>query len=235
MCTELREQSALSVARVEVNYFQRRLPGASIKAAVSLSLPPPRVSPLISNRLSFPLHSLTQYIDMYRRKRTCTCYCTLSHIALALLAASAWPPSPDPITVAAIPRRACRRGPFTNAHDYRGFAGKALGLRASWESPGIVAFRMKQCATGRWSRIGKFDPPRCARYAPCRAAPLYAEPGRVEPRRNFAFDLTITRHVPGRFINAPREPLAIMNGRLRIIAPGEQSDRCARLTPAPKA
>lgn len=128
-----------------------------------------------------------------------------------------------------IPRRACR-GPFTNAHDYRGFAGKALGLRASWESPGIVAFQMKQCATGRWSRIGKFDPSRCTRYAPRRA-----ELGRAEPRRNFAFDLTIMRHVPGRFINAPREPLAIMNGRLRIIAPGEQSDRCARLTPASKA
>lgn len=55
-------------------------------------------------------------------------------------------------------RVACRRRYFTNAHDYHGFAGKALGLRASWESPGIVAFWMKQCATGRWSRIGKFDP-----------------------------------------------------------------------------
>lgn len=56
MCTELREQPALSVARVEVNYFQRRLPGASIKAA-----PFPilflfhSVSPLISIRLSFSM------------------------------------------------------------------------------------------------------------------------------------------------------------------------------------
>lgn len=134
--------------------------------------------------------------------------------------------------VTAIPRHACRRGPFTNAHDYRGFAGKALGLRASWESPGTVAFRMKQCATGRWSRIGKFDPP-VARHAPTRRAENRAEPNRAA--RNFTFDLTIMRHVLGRFINAPWGPLAIMNGRSRIIVPGEQNDRCAQLTPTFKA
>lgn len=52
MCTELREQPALSVARVEVNYFQRRLPGASIKAAFCFSL---SFSLSISISLSHPL------------------------------------------------------------------------------------------------------------------------------------------------------------------------------------
>lgn len=190
MCTELREQPALSVARVEVNYFQRRLPGASIKARLPF-LPSFSCTLFLCLSLSVSLSlclSHTIHTHTYWRKRTCTRYRTPSHVDPdSLLTVS------HPVPVAAIPRRACRRGPFTNAHDYRGFVGKAPGLRASWESPGIVAFRMKQCATGRWSRMGKFDPARALR-------------ARTEPNRaagNFAFGLTIMRHVPRRFINAP--------------------------------
>lgn len=140
MCTELREQPALSVARVEVNYFQRRLPGASIKAAPFPTLFPFHSVPLlISIRLSFFL-SLPHDTRTYSH--------TLAHnIHTQILAKAYMHPLPHPVdsdslltvshpvpvTVAAIPRHACRRGPFTNAHDYRGFVGKALGLRASWE------------------------------------------------------------------------------------------------------
>jgi len=138
MCTELREQPALSVARVEVNYFQRRLPGTSIKAAFCfclsftprLSLSP--VSPLTSGPPPPPLSlslSLLQSLPLSRETHPRTGESTrapaTAHRDTLAVSASRLP---SPV---AVPHRACRRGPFTNAHDYRGFAGKALGLRAS--------------------------------------------------------------------------------------------------------
>lgn len=199
MCTELREQPALSVARVEVNYFQRRLPGASIKAAPFPTLFPFHSVPLLisiclSSSLSLPhdtrtcthmhphIHTHT-YTHKYWRKRTCIRYRTpwiLTLFSLFLIPFQS--PSPPRLSTRAL--HECTRLPWLRRESAR----IARFLR---ESPRIVAFRMKQCATGRWSRMRKFDPARGYAREPSRAA------------RNFAFGLTIMRHVPGKFINAP--------------------------------
>lgn len=97
MCTELREQPALSVARVEVNYFQRRLPGASIKAAVFLSLSfSSSFSPLslfVSPCSSIPLFLLHSIHTGESAHAPAAAYHHTS--SLALLPVSASRPSPS--------------------------------------------------------------------------------------------------------------------------------------------
>jgi len=104
MCTELREQPALSVARVEVNYFQRRLPGTSIKAAFCFCLsftprlslspvspltsgPPPPPSLSLSLSTSVPA-SITRNTSAYRREHTRTCHRTPRHARCFCIPAS---------------------------------------------------------------------------------------------------------------------------------------------------
>lgn len=186
MCTELREQPALSVARVEVNYFQRRLPGASIKAA-----PFPilflfhSVSPLISIRLPFSMflpHDTHTHIQNWRM-RTCTAP-RRSWLSSLLFLIPSQSPSP-PYRAALVDERAlheCTRLPWLRRESAR----IARFLRESGNS----RVSDETMCHGSLISHGKVRPGE--RYA--------RESSRA---RNFAFGLTIMRHVSGKFINAP--------------------------------
>lgn len=86
--------------------------------------------------------------------------------------------------------RLSTRGPFTNAHDYRGFVVESARIASFLREPGNSRVSDETMCHGSLISHGKVRPGE--RYA--------REPSRAQ---NFAFGLTIMRHVSGKFINAP--------------------------------
>lgn len=159
MYADRRQQPALSTTRVRVNYFQRRLPAASIRPTPAyvcmysrgcVCLQYSFVLPLLSfvYSISFPsLHDPTRTISFLSFSFPDHFRPDDPRLSVLVDAASV-------LRLVSVDAR--RRELFTNARDYRKFVGAAAGLRASWKKTGIVAFSAKQCSANRRSRTTNF-------------------------------------------------------------------------------